>query len=158
MTYIGTTDVFHGGPETWPPVTAGDVSYLLAAANARLRIDPLTPGDVVAAWSGLRPLVAQPGKGSTEISRRDEVWTGPAGVITVAGGKLTAYRRMAERVTDQVAMGLGRKTAPCRTAKEALPGGETPPAAVLARLAQARVTEAGAQLAWWGSMGQGRRT
>jgi len=144
-TYIGTTDVFHGVPETWPPVTAQDVSYLLAAANARLRIDPLTPGDVVAAWSGLRPLVAQPGKGSTEISRRDEVWTGPAGVITVAGGKLTAYRRMAERVTDQVVSALGRKAVACRTAHEALPGGETPPAAVLADLSRVGVAEAAAQ-------------
>jgi glycerol-3-phosphate dehydrogenase len=144
-TYIGTTDTFHGGPETWPPVTAEDVDYLLSAANARLKVDPLAPSEVVAAWSGLRPLVSQPGKGSTEISRRDEVWTGPAGVITVAGGKLTAYRRMAERVTDQVVTALARKAAPCRTAREALPGGETPPAAVLAELSRAGVGDAAAR-------------
>jgi glycerol-3-phosphate dehydrogenase len=144
-TYIGTTDTFHGAPETWPPVTAADADYLLAAANARLRIDPLTPADVVAAWSGLRPLVSQPGKGSTEISRRDEVWTGPAGVITVAGGKLTAYRRMAERVTDKVVAALGRKTAPCRTARAPLPGGEAAPASVLAELIRAGAPEADAK-------------
>jgi glycerol-3-phosphate dehydrogenase len=144
-TYVGTTDTFHGAPETWPPVTAEDVDYLLAAATARLEIDPLGRGDVVAAWSGLRPLVSQPGKGSTEISRRDEVWTGPAGVITVAGGKLTAYRRMAERVTDKVVAALGRKTPACRTAHEPLPGGETAPADVLAELAKAGLAEAEAR-------------
>jgi glycerol-3-phosphate dehydrogenase len=144
-TYIGTTDTFHGAPEIWPPVTAEDVDYLLLAANARLQIEPLTRGDVVATWSGVRPLVSQPGKGSTEISRRDEVWTGPAGVITVAGGKLTAYRRMAERVTDRVVTTLARKAAPCRTAREPLPGGETAPTTVLANLSRAGVAEAEAR-------------
>jgi glycerol-3-phosphate dehydrogenase len=139
-TYIGTTDTFHPQPEAWPPVTAEDADYLLAAANARLAGPPLTHSDIHAAWSGVRPLVSEPGKSASEISRRDEVWTGPAGVIAIAGGKLTAYRRMAERVTDKVEAELGRNPVACRTAKEPLPGGETAPEAVRAELGRASVT------------------
>ena len=139
-TYIGTTDNFYPHTETWPPVTGEDVDYLLTAANARMAGAPLTPADIHAAWSGVRPLVSEPGKGASEISRRDEVWTGPAGVISIAGGKLTAYRRMAERVTDKVEAALGRKHAPCRTAREALPGGGTAPGAVRIELERQGVT------------------
>jgi glycerol-3-phosphate dehydrogenase len=133
-TYIGTTDTFHSHAEGWPPVTSDDVDYLLAAANARLAGAPLGPSDIVAAWSGVRPLVGEAGKSASEISRRDEVWTGPGGVISIAGGKLTAYRRMAERVVDLVEAALGRKGTPCVTASEPLVGGETSPAAVRAEL------------------------
>ncbi len=139
-TYIGTTDVFHRHPDAWPPITTEDADYLLAAANARLAGPPLTHLDIHAAWSGVRPLVNEPGKGASEISRRDEVWTGPAGVISIAGGKLTAYRRMAERVTDKVETALGRKRSPCRTAREPLPGGETAPDAIRAELERAGIS------------------
>jgi glycerol-3-phosphate dehydrogenase len=70
-TYIGTTDTFHSHAEGWPPVTSDDVDYLLAAANARLAGAPLGPSDIVAAWSGVRPLVGEAGKSASEISRRD---------------------------------------------------------------------------------------
>jgi glycerol-3-phosphate dehydrogenase len=139
-TYIGTTDTFHHDPDPWPPVTAEDADYLLEAANARLAGSPLTHADIHAAWSGVRPLVNEPGKGASEISRRDEVWTGPAGVIAIAGGKLTAYRRMAERVTDKVETALGRKHVACRTAREPLTGGETAPDAIRAELGHRGVT------------------
>ncbi|HEY1416216.1 MAG TPA: glycerol-3-phosphate dehydrogenase/oxidase [Caulobacteraceae bacterium] len=139
-TYIGTTDNFHHHADVWPPVTAEDADYLLAAASARLTGPPLTHGDIHAAWSGVRPLVNEPGKRASEISRRDEVWTGPAGVISIAGGKLTAYRRMAQRVTDKVETSLDRKPSLCRTAREPLPGGETAPDAIRQGLAQHGVT------------------
>lgn len=143
-TYIGTTDNFYPHPDSWPPVTAEDADYLLEAANARLAGAPLTHLDVHAAWSGVRPLVNEPGKGASEISRRDEVWTGPAGVISIAGGKLTAYRRMAERVTDKVEATLGRNHAACRTTREPLPGGETTPDAIRTELQRAGVEAAAA--------------
>ncbi|MEO8812070.1 MAG: glycerol-3-phosphate dehydrogenase/oxidase, partial [Caulobacteraceae bacterium] len=117
--YLGTTDTFYPRAEAWPPVTAADVAYLLSAAAARFCSPPLTPADIVSAWSGVRPLVAQAGKSPSDISRHDELWTGPAGVLSIAGGKLTAYRRMAERVVDHVETALGRAHAPCRTADEA---------------------------------------
>jgi glycerol-3-phosphate dehydrogenase len=143
-TYIGTTDTFHPTAQVWPPVTLDDAHYLLAAANARLATAPLTTADIVAAWSGVRPLVGEAGKGASEISRRDEVWTGPAGVISIAGGKLTAYRRMAERVVDKVAAALGRKLGPCVTARQPLVGGDAAPDSVRAELIGAGLAEADA--------------
>ena len=124
ITYLGTTDTFHPLAETWPPVTADDADYLFAAAAARFSTPPLTHADIISVWSGVRPLVAEAGKSASDISRRDELWTGPAGVLSIAGGKLTAYRRMAERVVDEVETGLGHKPRPCRTAVEPLIGGD----------------------------------
>ncbi len=132
-TYIGTTDTFHPDAEAWPPITAADAGYLLEAANARLA-GPISLSDIVAAWSGVRPLVGEAGKGASETSRRDELWTGPAGVLSIAGGKLTAYRRMAERVADKVEAALGRPPSVCETAKRSLVGGDTPPDRIRAQL------------------------
>src|SRR5450432_1280127 len=109
FTYIGTTDTFYPTSDYWPRIEAADVDYLLAAAAARFSTPALGHRDVVAAWSGLRPLVAQAGKSASEISRKDEVWTGPAGVLAIAGGKLTAYRKMAERVVDMAQEALGQR-------------------------------------------------
>jgi glycerol-3-phosphate dehydrogenase len=105
VTYLGTTDTDYEGRYDDPPVTAEDASYLLDAANSYFDIEPLTFGDVVGAWAGLRPLLHQEGKKPTELSRKDEILYGPTGLISIAGGKLTTYRRMAERV---VAMVLAR--------------------------------------------------
>ena len=129
-TYIGTTDTFYPDAQTWPPITPEDADYLLAAANARLAGAPLVSSDIVAAWSGVRPLVRQAGKSASETSRKDELWTGPGGVLSIAGGKLTAYRQMAERVVDQVETALGRTPSRCQTAQQPLVGGDTPPAEV----------------------------
>jgi glycerol-3-phosphate dehydrogenase len=134
VTYIGTTDTFHPHAEAWPPVTATDADYLFDAMATRFEGPRLLGGDVVAAWSGIRPLVAQEGRSASDISRRDEVWVGPAGVVSIAGGKLTAYRRMAERVVDQVQRLLGRPVSVCTTAEAPLPGGEAAVAAVIAEL------------------------
>jgi glycerol-3-phosphate dehydrogenase len=133
-TYIGTTDTFYPDAETWPAITAEDVDYLLAATNRFFITPPLAQADIASIWSGVRPLVGEEGKSASQTSRKDEVWIGPAGVISIAGGKLTAYRRMAERVVDDVEHALGRKPSACRTAKEPLPGGDVDVDAVLARL------------------------
>jgi glycerol-3-phosphate dehydrogenase len=135
VAYLGTTDTFYGDSEYWPAITTDDVDYLLAAANRVFRIAPLQRSDVIALWSGIRPLIAEPGKKSpSEISRRDEVMESPAGIITIAGGKLTAYRRMAERIVDLCVKRLGRNGPGSSTADEALPGGVlTGSPAVLAR-------------------------
>ncbi len=124
VSYVGTTDTFHPDPQTWPPITAEDVDYLIATAARTFSTPPLTHADIVSAWSGVRPLVGEAGKSASDISRRDELWTGPAGVLSIAGGKLTAYRRMAQRVVDDVETALGRKPSPCRTAEEPLVGGD----------------------------------
>jgi glycerol-3-phosphate dehydrogenase len=77
----------------------------------------------------VRPLVAEEGKSASDISRKDELWVGPRGVLSIAGGKLTAYRAMAERVVDRIVGELGGKAGPCRTAREPLPGGDVDVAA-----------------------------
>jgi glycerol-3-phosphate dehydrogenase len=148
-TYLGTTDTFHPGAELWPEITAGDARYLMEAAARRFAVPPLAFADIVSAWSGVRPLVGEEGKSASDISRRDEVWDGPAGVISIAGGKLTAYRRMAERVADRLEQGLGRKVTPCRTAEAPLPGGEAAPGAVRAALERGGLAaDAAERLAW----------
>jgi glycerol-3-phosphate dehydrogenase len=123
-TYIGTTDAFYEGADLWPRIEPADVDYLIEAATRCFSTPPLEHRDITSAWSGVRPLVAEAGKSASEVSRKDEVWVGSAGVISIGGGKLTAYRRMAERVVDRIEEALGRKPTPCRTAEVALPGGD----------------------------------
>ena len=108
ITYVGTTDSPHQGDAAlWPPVLKAEVDYLLETANAHFFNARLTTRDVIAAWSGLRPLILQRGKSPREMSRRDEIWRdGP--LVTIAGGKLTGFRRMAEETLAAVSSVLGR--------------------------------------------------
>lgn len=123
FTYVGTTDVFHDGADYWPTPTRGDIDYLLRATEAALNVDPIRDAEIVSLWSGVRPLIAQPGKKANEVSRKDEIWTSPGGMVSIAGGKLSAYRAMAERVVDLVVERLGVTALPCSTADMPLPGG-----------------------------------
>jgi glycerol-3-phosphate dehydrogenase len=135
FTYIGTTDVFHDRADYWPEFDRADVDYLRSAAERNLRTAPITDDDIVAMWSGIRPLIREPGKKANEVSRKDEIWTSPAGLISVAGGKLSAYRAMAEHVVDLAVARLGKQVLPCTTATRALAGGERTLSAVeIARL------------------------
>src|SRR6185369_9845775 len=105
-----------------PGVTLEDVDYLLEAANRVFAGPPLGVGDLIGSWSGLRPLLHQEGKAPSEISRRDEVVVDDAiGLVSIAGGKLTAYRTMAARVVDLVCARLGRPDLACRSADLPLP-------------------------------------
>jgi glycerol-3-phosphate dehydrogenase len=139
-TYIGTTDTFHPDVEDWPGITAADIDYLLAAANAWFDVPALADADIRSAWSGVRPLVAQAGKSASDISRKDELWVGPHGVLSIAGGKLTAYRAMAERVVDRIVGELGVHAGSCQTNKAVLPGGDVDVAAATRALTQAGFT------------------
>jgi glycerol-3-phosphate dehydrogenase len=139
MTYVGTTDTFYPQADVWPRIESADVDYLLAACARRFSVTPLTAGDIVSAWSGVRPLVAEEGKSASEISRRDEMWEGPGGVLSIAGGKLTAYRMMAERIVDAVETRLGRKPQRAATETTPLPGGDVDPKALAARIGDERL-------------------
>lgn len=143
VVYIGTTDsTYEPGARVWPEVEREDVEYLLEPIPRHFNIAPLTPDDVIGAWAGLRPLIADPGKKNpSELSRRDELLTGPLGLISVAGGKLTGYRGMARRVLRNVAERLGRSF---RGIDEELPlpGGDFPSGAELADLGAALCREA----------------
>lgn len=101
-TYIGTTDTDYAGDPGHPRMEEDDLSYLLDAANYMFPSLGLTPRDVESSWAGLRPLIRQEGKNPSDISRKDEIFLSPSGLISIAGGKLTGYRKMAERVVDLV--------------------------------------------------------
>src|SRR5205807_10657498 len=101
--------------------TREDVEYLLQTTNHYFPNARLTPDDVLATWAGLRPLVA-PGAGVSEsdVSREHHLIQRP-GFITIAGGKLTTYRRMALEVVDRAGEQLGRVPR-STTAERPLPG------------------------------------
>ncbi|MGD9763581.1 MAG: FAD-dependent oxidoreductase [Candidatus Binatia bacterium] len=125
ITYLGTTDAFYAHPDDNPDIALDDALYLLAAANRAFALaEPLTPDDVVSAWAGLRPLLHQEGKQPAELSRQDEVMVADNGLISVAGGKLTTFRRMAGRVVDLAAARLpAGASAPDRGASATAPLG-----------------------------------
>lgn len=97
--YAGTTDTFYEEAEN-PNVTKEDVSYILGAVNNMFPEAQLTEADVESTWSGVRPLIMEPGKSASELSRKDELFISESGMVSIAGGKLTGYRKMAERSVD----------------------------------------------------------
>ncbi|HEY8515909.1 MAG TPA: glycerol-3-phosphate dehydrogenase/oxidase [Candidatus Binatia bacterium] len=141
--WIGTTDTDYPRAVERPTITREDVDYLLEATNRTWPQARITHEDVRGAWAGVRPLLHQEGKKPSEISRRDEIIIEPNGLLSIAGGKLTTYRRMAERVVDAVVERLGSKAAgPCRTADVPLVEGETPVPIVRTTLSDAEVEHA----------------
>jgi glycerol-3-phosphate dehydrogenase len=105
-TLVGTTDTDYTGDLAAPTVEPADVAYLLAVLRRHFRDRCLSEEDVVGAQAGLRPLV-RAGGSPTAASREEHVWERPDGAIAIAGGKLTTYRRMAEKVGNRVAAKLG---------------------------------------------------
>jgi glycerol-3-phosphate dehydrogenase len=110
LVYLGTTDTGYTGPLDDPSCTPEDVDYLLEAAN-NITTSRLTRSDVLGVWAGLRPLLAPSGRHVSErtadLSRRHTVMTSREGVVTVTGGKLTTYRKMAQDTVDAVVRELG---------------------------------------------------
>lgn len=124
VVFIGTTDnTFQGGPTLWPKIEPDEVDYLLRPLTNYFNMAPLDASDCIAAWAGLRPLVEQPGKSSKEISRREEIWLSEAGLISIAGGKLTGYRLMGIEAVDRVCEVLCRDL-PAPDELPPLPGGD----------------------------------
>jgi glycerol-3-phosphate dehydrogenase len=102
VTYIGTTDTDYTGDKDKVLANEGDVRYLLNGANQMFPEIDLQLEDVVSTWAGLRPLIHEDGKSASELSRKDEIFVSPTNLISIAGGKLTGYRKMAERIVDLV--------------------------------------------------------
>lgn len=102
-TYVGTTDTFYDKDAAIPKMTTEDRAYIINAINYMFPTVKIAEKDIEASWAGVRPLIYEEGKNASEISRKDEIWTSDSGLITIAGGKLTGYRKMAEMVVDYVA-------------------------------------------------------
>lgn len=122
--YLGTTDTMHPRAEVWPEVTQSEVEYLFEPIQRYFQT-ALTRGDCLTSWAGLRPLIFESGKSTKEISRKDEVWLSESGLITIAGGKLTGYRKMAEDAVRSACDMLGLHFELLGD-DETLPGGDIP--------------------------------
>ncbi len=113
-TLIGTTDNDFDGDITHPRPAEDDVEYLLAAVNDFFGTS-LGESDLVGAYAGVRPLIStgDPRK-SVDISRKAELYETSSGMLTITGGKLTTWRRMAKQTVDRLVEREGRE-APCHT-------------------------------------------
>lgn len=132
-TYVGTTDTDYDGDPATVAAAGEDVDYLIDASNHYFPDYTLSRGDVISTWAGLRPLIAPPHTAGdvaeSAVSREHQIVVGQDGLITIAGGKLTTYRRMAAEVVDtavrllQLSPGFERDVGSCCTHQRPLPGG-----------------------------------
>jgi glycerol-3-phosphate dehydrogenase len=113
-TLVGTTDNDYEGPLDHVPASDDDIDYLLEAVNTFFGTT-LAPTDLTGAYAGVRPLISTGDpKKSVDISRRAELYETSSGLVTITGGKLTTWRRMAKLAVDRIVERDGRE-APCRT-------------------------------------------
>ena len=109
VTYVGTTDTNYSGSLDRVVATKADTKYLLDAVNGTFPNINLTEEDIESSWAGLRPLIHEDEKDPSELSRKDETFISKSGLISIAGGKLTGYRKMAQRVNETVSKRLKEK-------------------------------------------------
>ncbi len=127
ITYVGTTDTNYDGDKDHVRTDLADAIYLISAVNNMFPSIELELSDIESSWAGLRPLIHEEGKSASELSRKDEIFTSDSGLISIAGGKLTGYRKMAERTVNRIARRLedeGKKLKPCQTDRIPLCGNE----------------------------------
>ncbi|MCL6274088.1 glycerol-3-phosphate dehydrogenase/oxidase [Muricauda sp. 2012CJ35-5] len=103
VTYVGTTDTNFNLDKDNVQTDLADAIYLISAVNNMFPDIHLEMDDIVSSWAGLRPLIHEEGKSASELSRKDEIFTSDTGLISIAGGKLTGYRKMAERTVNRIA-------------------------------------------------------
>lgn len=127
-TYVGTTDTFYDEDPKSPTTTYSDCTYIINAIHFMFPTVTISEKDVESSWAGVRPLIFEEGKKPSEISRRDEIWESESGLLTIAGGKLTGYRKMAETVVDLLADKFNKQRyqlfAPCLTRRLPISGGD----------------------------------
>lgn len=123
-TYIGTTDTFYDQDPKNAIATEEDIHYLIEAVTGLFPGISLTRNDVESTWAGVRPLIFEEGKSASEISRKDEIWESSTGLVTIAGGKLTGYRKMAEEVIDRIEKRYSKTVPPSPTKHLPLSGGD----------------------------------
>jgi glycerol-3-phosphate dehydrogenase len=150
LAYVGTTDTDYDGPLDDPQCTPEDIDYLLRAINGAC-VNEIRREHIVGTWAGLRPLVKQAASGRTaDLSRRHSVRISDSGVVTITGGKLTTYRRMAQDTVDTLLKkvlppNVATRAAACRTKKLALRGAEGYDSVVTASSAYPSVTTVAAR-------------
>jgi len=103
VTYIGTTDTNFTADRDQVGTDIADAIYLITAVNHMFPDINLELEDIISSWAGLRPLIHEEGKSASELSRKDEIFTSKSGLVSIAGGKLTGYRKMAERAVNRIA-------------------------------------------------------
>ncbi len=101
-TYVGTTDTFFEGDPIDLMITKDDRDYIINAINFIFPNLNINESLIESSWAGVRPLIYEKNKNPSEISRKEEIWKSPTGLLTIAGGKLTGYRKMAQTVVDKV--------------------------------------------------------
>lgn len=156
---VGTTDIYHDGDLDDPRPTRQEVSYLLETLIAHFPDNDLSEDDIAAAFAGLRPILDAHTDDPSEASREEDIWE-ENGLLTVAGGKLTTWRPMAEEAVDEALKHLpeerAKQVAPCLTDGTAL--ASLAPPDLAARLAGAYPLDPEAAsgmarrlrgLAWW---------
>ena len=102
VTYFGTTDTNYQQDKDDVNTSLVDATYLISAVNNMFPDINISLDDVESSWAGLRPLIHEEGKSASELSRKDEIFVSETELISIAGGKLTGYRKMAERIVDLI--------------------------------------------------------
>ncbi|MGB5189794.1 FAD-dependent oxidoreductase, partial [Robiginitalea sp.] len=129
ITYVGTTDTNYDSDKNEVYTDFADAIYLISAVNNMFPTIELEMSDIISSWAGLRPLIHEEGKSTSELSRKDEIFTSDSGLISIAGGKLTGYRKMAERVVNRIVSRVGeedegRELSDCQTEEIPLCGSD----------------------------------
>ncbi len=109
VTYFGTTDTNYQKDKDNVETNLVDATYLISAVNNMFPDINISLKDIQSSWAGLRPLIHEEGKSASELSRKDEIFVSDTELISIAGGKLTGYRKMAERIVDLVAKKYKRR-------------------------------------------------
>jgi len=118
VTYVGTSDTNYNNDKDNVRTDLTDAVYIVSAVNNMFPKINLEMEDIISSWAGLRPLIHEEGKSASELSRKDEIFTSETGLISIAGGKLTGYRKMAERVVNRITKQMeedGAKLKECHT-------------------------------------------
>lgn len=122
---VGTTDVDDPGDPGEVRCPPEDRDYLLGEVRRYFPEARTGPGDAIAAFAGVRPLIYSNEAPASEVSREEKIETGPLGMITLTGGKFTTYRHIAERIVNRIQKGFpGRSIRPCTTRSRPLWGGD----------------------------------
>jgi glycerol-3-phosphate dehydrogenase len=146
-TVLGTTDTDFEGTADDVAADAADIKYLCESANGVFPSASLGPADVIATWAGLRPLIAAPPNvDESDVSREHEVFSRTEGLVIIAGGKLTTYRRMARQAVNETLKLLDQLGEPVAATRTSTKGRPLPGADGLAQADLEGVAAVGRQL------------